>query len=58
MLEKLKEKYTIYAMTNGLREDAEFFLRGNGVLHLFDKVVSADGIKSYKPDIAVQIFFF
>lgn len=59
VLESISERsdLSIYALTNGPREDVERLFDDEGIHHFFKDIVSADEIKKYKPDPAVYRHF-
>ena len=57
-LEKLKARgFRLFAFSNGKAETVESLLTQAGIRHYFISVVSAEAIKSYKPDPAVYSYF-
>ncbi len=57
-LKKLKEKnVALYAFSNGTAEAVEGLLSSANIKHHFDGVVSADSVKTFKPDPIVYQHF-
>ena len=52
-----KEKYNLYAFSNGSEEAIETLLVNAGIRDLFQGVVSVDDLKSFKPNPAVYSHF-
>jgi len=49
--------HRMYAFSNGLAEDVDALLRYAGIDHLFLDIVSADEIRTFKPDPAIYRHF-
>ncbi len=58
-LESMSERsdLSLYALSNGPREDLEKLFEDNGIIHYFRDIVSVDEIGKYKPDPAVYHHF-
>jgi len=52
-----REGFRLYAFSNGVEEDLESLLKGAGIRSLLDGVVSADPMRSFKPNPGVYSHF-
>jgi 2-haloacid dehalogenase len=50
--------HRLYAFSNGSPQSLDALLRNGGLLTHFDATVSADSVRSFKPDPAVYLHFF
>lgn len=50
--------HRLYALSNGSQQNLDALLRNGSLLSHFDGTVSADAVRSFKPDPAVYPHFF
>jgi 2-haloacid dehalogenase len=55
-LESLRGKFRLFAFSNGKRSDINAILSNASILDYFDGIVTADDIRSFKPDPAVYSY--